>query len=312
MEYLCDPVVLSLAWKKTAAYVRRHNWYADTLELDSSGIDLEELTHTWATELASGQFRPAAARLVPAPKNGRWGFSSDLPGGWGPLQITGDGKAPDEHIVLRPLAHLGIREQTAATALLLCLADCVESAQGDPDVMPTDAQSRGVFSYGNRLHCQWSDDGKLARFAWGSADSYSRYYQDYQRFVSRSREVAAALEDKFSKGKQKIYVLKLDLSSFYDGIDIRTLVKKLRKEYEQFTKVDSTRLSGDDQFWLTAERVLTTHWLSLATNQAHSTMHHSSGAISSRPPQVGNHAINIVATPHSCAWTKVKTTGVTS
>ncbi|MFN9749347.1 MAG: hypothetical protein ACK53K_07955 [Burkholderiales bacterium] len=50
LGYLSDPVVLSLAWKKASAYVRRHNWYADTLELDSSGLDLESLTHTWGAD----------------------------------------------------------------------------------------------------------------------------------------------------------------------------------------------------------------------------------------------------------------------
>lgn len=260
LEYLSDPVVLSLAWKKAAAYVRRHNWYADTLELDSSGLDLEGLTHAWGAELASGQFRPATARLVPAPKNARWGFSQTLPGGWGPLLTKGDGAAPSERVALRPLAHLGIREQTAAAAVMLCLGDCIESAQGDPAVKPTDALAQGVFSYGNRLFCQWSDGGKSARFAWGSADSYSRYYQDYQQFVARSREVSAALEASAALEEQRIYVVKLDLSAFFDGIDIRTLVSKLRKEYAQFTKTDPTRLPDDDQFWLAAEQVLTMNW----------------------------------------------------
>ena len=260
LDHLSDPVVLSLAWKKAAAYVRRHNWYADTLELDSSGLDLEGLTNTWAAELESGLFRPAAARLVPAPKNARWGFDPSLLGGWGPLPTSGGGDLPLSRLVLRPLAHLGIREQTAAAAVMLCLADCVESAQGNPAVVPTDALSKGVFSYGNRLSCQWVHDGRLARFAWGSADSYSRYYQDYQQFVARSREVAAALEASEATTERRIYVVKFDLSAFFDGIDIRTLVNKLRNEYAQFTKVEPTRLTGDDQFWLAAEHVLTMSW----------------------------------------------------
>lgn len=262
LEHLSDPVVLSLAWKKAAAYVRRHNWYADTLELDSSGLDLEGLTNTWATELESGRFRPAAARLVPAPKNARWGFAPSLLGGWGPLPANGSGDPPHDRLALRPLAHLGIREQTAAAAVMLCLADCVESAQGNPAVAPTDALSNSVFSYGNRLYCQWSEDGRLAKFAWGSADSYSRYYQDYQQFVARSREVAAGLEASAAVDEQRIYVVKLDLSAFFDGIDVPTLVNKLRKEYAQFTKADPTRLAGDDQFWLAAEQVLTMNWAS--------------------------------------------------
>lgn len=261
LEYLSDPVVLSLAWKKASAYVRRYNWYADTLELDSSGLDLNGLTSFWASQVASGEFQPAPARLVPAPKNGRWSFGHDLPGGWAPVPPKVSGEAQQKGLALRPLAHLGIREQTAAAALMLCLADCVESAQGNPALKSADAQAKGVFSYGNRLFCQWSDDGKIARFAWGSADSYSRYYQDYQQFVARSREVAAALEaDAEAKG-ERIYVVKLDLTAFFDGINVQMLVNKLRAEYARFTKVDKTRLKADEGFWATAERILTLRWV---------------------------------------------------
>jgi hypothetical protein len=259
LEYLSDPVVLSLAWKKASAYVRRHNWYADTLELDSSGLDLEGLTQAWAAELDSGAFKPGPARLVPAPKNGRWGFHPDFPGGWGPVP-TDDGKASTEPVPLRPLAHLGVREQTAAAAIMLCLADCVESAQGNPGVNSIGAQAMGVFSYGNRLYCQWSADDKVARFAWGSADTYSRYYQDYQRFVARPREVASALEADANSRGERIFVVKLDLSSFFDGIDIETLVAKLRAEYARFRKAVPSQRPDDKKFWEAAVRILKLEW----------------------------------------------------
>jgi hypothetical protein len=259
LEYLSDPVVLSLAWKKASAYVRRHNWYADTLELDSSGLDLEGLTQAWSAELASGAFEPGLARLVPAPKNGRWGFHPDFPGGWGPVPTEGN-KAGTEQVPLRPLAHLGVREQTAAAGVMLCLADCIESAQGNPAVASVEAQAKGVFSYGNRLYCQWSPDDKIARFAWGSADTYSRYYQDYQRFVARPREVASALEADASSRGQRIFVVKLDLSSFFDGIDIERLVEKMRAEYIRFKKAVPSQLSDGKGFWEAAARVLRLQW----------------------------------------------------
>jgi hypothetical protein len=261
LEYLSDPVVLSLAWKKASAYVRRHNWYADTLELDSSGLDLEGLTQAWSAELVSGAFEPGLARLVPAPKNGRWGFHPDFPGGWGPVPTEGS-KSGTEQVPLRPLAHLGVREQTAAASVMLCLADCIESAQGNTAVASVDAQAKGVFSYGNRLYCQWSTDDKVARFAWGSADTYSRYYQDYQRFVARPREVASALEAEASSRGQRIFVVKLDLSSFFDGIDIQKLVSKLRAEYNSFRKAVPGQLLADKEFWDAAARVLKLHWAS--------------------------------------------------
>lgn len=259
LEYLSDPVVLSLAWKKASAYVRRHNWYADTLELDSSGLDLDGLTQTWSAELASGAFEPGVARLVPAPKNGRWGFHPDLPGGWGPLS-AGENEAVVEQAPIRPLAHLGVREQTAAASVMLCLADCIESAQGNPAVASEEALGKGIFSYGNRLYCQWSNDDKVARFAWGSADTYSRYYQDYQRFVARPREVASALEADASFRGQRIFVVKLDLSSFFDGIDIEKLVAKMRTEYTAFKNAMHSQRPDDDEFWVAAARILKLQW----------------------------------------------------
>lgn len=39
---LSDVVVLAQAWKKSHEFIRRHNWYADMLELDSSTVDLED------------------------------------------------------------------------------------------------------------------------------------------------------------------------------------------------------------------------------------------------------------------------------
>lgn len=259
MEYLADPVVLSLAWKKASAYVRRHNWYADTLELDSSGLDLEGLTQTWAAELASGTFEPSQARLVPAPKNGRWTFHPDAPGGWGPAASDGKDGEP-ERLALRPLAHLGIREQTAAAAVMLCLADCIESAQGNPAIASAEAKAQGVCSYGNRLYCHWSADHKKARFAWGSADTYSRYYQDYQQFVSRPRDVALASEADASGRGERLYVVKLDLSSFFDCIDLETLIAKLRAEYTRFRQVAPEQPECDDNFWRAAEQVLRLRW----------------------------------------------------
>ncbi|EXJ11749.1 hypothetical protein [Nitrincola nitratireducens] len=41
LEYLSDEVVIAQAWKKTHAYVRSFNWYADTLALDVSALTIE-------------------------------------------------------------------------------------------------------------------------------------------------------------------------------------------------------------------------------------------------------------------------------
>ena len=131
-EYLEDVVVLAQAWKKSHTYIRRHNWYADTLELDCSAVVLDQRLDEWAKSISDGTFEPEPAWLVPAPKNAPWEFSTAHAGGWGP-------RASDDGPVLRPLAHLGIREQTVATAVMLCLADCIETAQGNPAESPESA-----------------------------------------------------------------------------------------------------------------------------------------------------------------------------
>src|SRR4051812_31590394 len=179
--YLRDVAVLAQAWKKTHTYIRRYSWYADTLELDCSAVCLDARISQWAADLAAGTYRPTPAWLVPAPKSGLWSFSSKHAGGWAPHKQEGAG----DDLVLRPLAHLGIREQTIASAVMLCLADCVESAQGDPAEPAGTAASKGIYSYGNRLFCSWSNRPTLARFSWGNSNTYSRYFQDYQRFVER-------------------------------------------------------------------------------------------------------------------------------
>lgn len=263
-DFVSDEVVLAMAWKKAQAYVRRHNWYADTLELDCAAIDLGEKLKTWASELRTRKFLPAPARVVPAPKNSRWIFGVGLPGGWGPLHSSVTKKAPQKpnRLDLRPLAHLGIREQTAATAVMLCLADCVESAQGDPATDPTDALRKGVYSYGNRLHCQWTEDGGTASFSWGSVDSYSRYFQDYQQFVKRPKAIAESLDHSSSDKNRIVFIVKLDLSGFYDGIDVPLLIEMLREEYRRFRRLGKTTLDDDDDFWKVAKQALNFEWSS--------------------------------------------------
>lgn len=39
IELLSEEYVLVEAWKKTASYIRSHNWFSDTLELDRTAIN---------------------------------------------------------------------------------------------------------------------------------------------------------------------------------------------------------------------------------------------------------------------------------
>lgn len=255
-EYLYDKVILAQAWKKSHAYVRKHNWYADTLELDCSAVTLDALLDLWSSELRSGEYRPAPVRLVPAPKNGVWVFNPERDGGWGPRSKE------DQKTALRPLAHIGIRDQTIATAVMLTLADCIESAQGETFKDPERAAEARVASYGNRLYCQWEHSRKKKRstasFSWGNSDTYSRYFQDYQRFVERPGAIAQKLS--IRESSNRIYIIKLDLSGFYDNIDHARLLACLEAEYETFRRGRLALPEADTEFWDIASRSLSFEW----------------------------------------------------
>ena len=252
-EYLSDIVILAQAWKKAHAYVRRHNWYSDTLELDCSAVGLDVLLDSWSSTLKSGKYRTVPVRLVPAPKNGVWDFHAAKAGGWGP-------RTDDKKPALRPLAHIGIRDQTIATAVMLALADCIESAQGETYKDPHRAAAARVASYGNRLYCQWRHTSKrsLASFSWGNSDTYSRYFQDYQRFVERPGAIAQQLSSTASP--TNVYIVKLDLSGFYDNIDHERLLSCLETEYKAYRRGRPGLPEDDKGFWELASRALRFEW----------------------------------------------------
>lgn len=250
---LQDEVVLAQAWKKTHTFIRRYNWYADVLELDASAICLSSNLAAWSQDLASGQYRTTPAWLVPAPKNGLWCFRSEEDGGWQP-RVAQD----DEPPVLRPLAHIGVREQTVSTAVMLCLADCMETAQGDTSLSAERAIKNKVFSYGNRLFCNWSNNHTLASFPWGNSNTYSRYFQDYQKYVERPLASARAAE---VDGNGAVFVVTLDLSAFFDNIDIKLLIQKMREEYQDFYAEAAEDVKpADEDFWDAAARALSFEW----------------------------------------------------
>lgn len=255
LELLHDVVVLSQAWKKAHTYIRRHNWYADTLELDCSALGLEPLLETWSEEVKNESYQTLPMRLVPAPKNGAWEFSSEHQGGWGPKPTK------DKDYVLRPLAHVGIRDQTVSTAVMLCLADCIETAQGDPSLKSQEAADAGVYSYGNRLYCRWTKPKRKlprAQFSWGNSDTYSRYFQDYQQFVERPSKIAETVASR--DRKKTVYIVKLDLKAFYDNIDIDRLIVCLHAEYERYRRRHPELPASDKGFWELAQRALSYQW----------------------------------------------------
>jgi hypothetical protein len=288
---LADVVVLAQAWKKSHQFIRRHNWYADVLELDASTIGLEERLVCWGKEVRSKDFRPQDLLLVPAPKNAKWTFRPvpeahsfddilDLDiddigpeptfNDWSPTStITteqGSEEASSSSIQnLRPLAHLSIRDQTLATAVMMCLAEAVETAQGD--TTGTDAlaaRERGVVSYGNRLHCTWVEKpnaGARAQFSWGNSRTYRQYFQDYRAFLARPRRVCAELTPQLAP-RRELFVVSLDIKSFFDVVDRVALLKELRLIEAGYREIHGVpdRLAADDKFWELAARIFDWKW----------------------------------------------------
>lgn len=289
-RYLKDPVILAQAWKKTHTAIRRHNWYADVLELDCSTIDLERLLAEWALSLEKEAFKPAPMMLVPAPKNGRWEFTehqaptifagdtyvlpeadSDAP--FNAWQVKPETKREQDQTdreikrvqKLRPLAHLAIRDQTLASAVMLCLADAIESAQGDTSVRaPLKAQTQGVFSYGNRLHCCWDSTSRphpRATFSWGNSRTYSQYFQDYRTFLARPRKICAELSPRLPTGKE-FFVVALDLKSFFDCIDRKALIGQLQGLHKEHVHAFGLpdQFQADTEFWCLAGQIFDWEW----------------------------------------------------
>jgi hypothetical protein len=217
-EDLQADYVLVQAWKKTASYIRYHNWYADTLALDYHSLRLPEFIVDLQDRLRVPlKWTPAPLQVVPAPKSQRWYI--DKQNNWRPTSKERIGRK------IRPLAHVDLADQVVATAVMLCLADQIENSQGDPrlDIGVPGNRSK-VLSYGNRLFCSNADDELWHR--WGSRKLYRQYFTDYQTFLKRpdvvSREVQARL------AKEQIVIVQSDLSKFYDRVRPELLVNKIR------------------------------------------------------------------------------------
>ena len=231
------------AWKKTVAYIRAHNWFADTLEIDRASVELPQFLESLARRLSDpNTFETHPLRLVPAPKSHPWTYSDDADRDkWKP-----EGDGPKSRPRLRPLAHVELGDQVIATAILLCLADHVESEQGNPIGSPTDEVHRyQVVSYGNRLLCDLDGDRLLHR--WGSRALYRGFFQDYRTFLSRPLAVAGSIPG----DNKNIVIVQSDLRNFYDRVRPALLARKMRE----------LRREGESRdFFDMAEKVLSWRW----------------------------------------------------
>ncbi|WP_018404068.1 RNA-directed DNA polymerase [Marinobacter gelidimuriae] len=238
-DYLNDPLLMALAWKKAHDYIRTANWYADNFELDVSSIDLPNRCNEWVNDIQEKlEFKPL--ELVPAPKSHPWEFVkpedpfkvAEYKVIWQPkvtLKVEGgsarEQKDGDKDLLrLRPLAHIGIREQAIMTLVMMCLANEVESMQGDPSTDYENVHEKGVASYGNRLYCRYKDD--KAEHSYGATTTYSKYFTDYRKFLERPYHFARKeLQEKSEE--EEVYLLELDLSQFFDCINREILVEKI-------------------------------------------------------------------------------------
>lgn len=216
LELLSEDYVLIQAWKKTAAHMRSRNWFADILELDLTEIYIPTFIHNLAKQLREPEnWEPDPIRIVLAPKSQPW--------------IQDDGWRPTGACRLRPLAHLTLRDQVAATALMLCLADRVETEQRDPRTeisIATPPESRPI-SYGNRLFCDKVEHDNSLRHRWGSSKLYRGYYEDYKQFLSRSPLIAKEVTtDEYCK----IFVIHTDLKQFYDRVSPKLLASAIKQQ----------------------------------------------------------------------------------
>ena len=243
MELLQEEYLLVAAWKKTVSHLRSHNWFADTLEIDHASAELPRFLQAVARRLSDpGGFETRPLRLVPAPKSHPWTFSANDDGGsWTP---KGYPQEPGPR--MRPLAHVDLGDQVAATAIMLCLADRVESQQGDPTGSPTHADHRRqVLSYGHRLLCDVHGDD--LRHRWGSRALYRGFFEDYRTFVARPAAAAGSV----SSDGERIVIVQSDLRNFYDRVRPALLAEKVRA----LGRPDEPR-----EFFDLAEKVLSWRW----------------------------------------------------
>ncbi len=212
-QYLIDPMLMALAWKKSHDYIRNTNWYADNFELDKSALNLAALCEKWASDISTGQTEFKDLKLVPAPKTSPWHFDENNCSEFSEADLNQRIDkiaapcyclkwAPREpnKLKLRPLAHIGIKEQTIMTLVMMCLANEVEALQGDPSTDYNEVHDKQVVSYGNRLYCTYKEDSEgnlTAEHNYGATTIYSKYFTDYRKFLQRPYHFAAkALPEK--------------------------------------------------------------------------------------------------------------------
>ncbi|MCD9502523.1 hypothetical protein GLP37_10095 [Photobacterium phosphoreum] len=239
--FLTDEVILLNAWKKSHQHIRGVNWYVDCFDLDCSALELDIRVSELSSTLKSKNLSLSPLQLIPVPKSHQWRFKSPSDVGasalkWLP-QVQEDQEQDSDVPLLpilpmRPLAHISINDQMLFTAIMMLLANKVESLQGDPLTPFDKVHKNSVINYGNRLHCKYIDLD--AYYSWGNSNTYSKFFQDYQQFLARP--IYFGREAKQVKtSKEEVYEIHLDFSKFYDSIDKSILNEKIFSLIEDIT-----------------------------------------------------------------------------
>lgn len=244
-DYLKDSFILGLAWKKTDSFVRTHNWYADLLALDKCAFNINHEVTNWSSLLDDRVLSKNDIELIPAPKGASWFFDKEK---W--TTNKDDRK-------LRPLANISIKDQSFATAVMMCLADAIETSQKDCSLSNlgySEHVKNKVISYGNRLVCDWSKE--RARFRWGGSEYYRKFSADYRNFLQRPIYIGRETVNKVSR-IDDIYIVSLDLKNFFGSIKINVLLEKLKKLSSDYYGAD---FFEDRRFWDLASQILNWEW----------------------------------------------------
>ena len=138
---------------------------------------------------------------------------------------------------------------------MLCLADAVESAQGNcshKEQSYEQARKNRVYSYGNRLICDWKNKDQ-AWFRWGNSETYRKFFTDYQHFLKRPIELGRIAAEQ-TTSTEDVFVVNLDLSKFYNTIDTYLLIERLKEISLEFGHSDCPK------FWTALERITSWAW----------------------------------------------------
>ena len=95
-----------------------------------------------------------------------------------------------------------------------CLANTVETEQGNPETPLDEVHTKNVVNYGNRLYCDYDNEGN-AQHNYGATNIYSKYFVDYRNFLKRPYHFAQQQSTE-KLPSEEVYIVELDLKQFFD------------------------------------------------------------------------------------------------